>query len=92
MNIEFIKDKMANYKGQTLSFRFNGSRNQIEEFEGIIVDTCSSYSFSESLKVALRLTNKEKIKMKKNARICAENNFDYRKYESMFDSLIKNNI
>lgn len=33
---------MANYKGQTLSFRFNGSRNQIEEFEGIIVDTYNS--------------------------------------------------
>lgn len=63
-----------------------------DKCEGIIVDACSSYSFSESLKVALRLTNKEKIKMKKNARLCAENNFDYRKYESMFDSLIKNNI
>lgn len=42
MNIEFVKGKMAAYKGQTLNFRFNGSRNQIEEFEGIIVGTYDS--------------------------------------------------
>ena len=32
MNIEKVKDKVSEYKGQTLNFRFNGSRNQIEEF------------------------------------------------------------
>ena len=42
MSIELIRDKMVTYKGQTLSFRFNGSRNQIEEFEGIIVGTYDS--------------------------------------------------
>ena len=42
MNIEKVKDKVATYKGQTLNFRFNGSRNQIEEFEGIIVGTYDS--------------------------------------------------
>ena len=42
MSIELIRDKMVTYKGQTLSFRFNGSRNQVEEFEGIIVGTYDS--------------------------------------------------
>lgn len=42
MNIDKIKDKVATYKGQTLKFRFNGSRNQIEEFSGIIVETYNS--------------------------------------------------
>ena len=42
MNIEKVRDKIASYKGQTLQFRFNGSRNQIEEFEATIVDTYPS--------------------------------------------------
>ena len=32
MNIEKVRNKINSYKGQTLHFRFNGSRNQIEEF------------------------------------------------------------
>lgn len=39
MNIENVKNKMEEYKGQTLNFRFNGSRNQVEEFSGIIEGT-----------------------------------------------------
>ena len=42
MNIEKVKNKVATYKGQTLKFRFNGSRNQIEEFQGVIVGTYDS--------------------------------------------------
>lgn len=42
MNIEKIKRKVSAYKGKTLNFRFNGSRNQIEEFSGIIVETYDS--------------------------------------------------
>lgn len=42
MNIELVKDKLNNYKGKTLNFRFNGSRNQIEEFSGKIVETYDS--------------------------------------------------
>ena len=42
MNIDNIKDKVATYKGQTLKFRFNGSRNQVEEFSGTIVETYDS--------------------------------------------------
>lgn len=42
MNIETIKNKIINYKGQKINFRFNGSRNQIEEFSGTIIDTYPS--------------------------------------------------
>jgi len=36
MNIKKIKDNLESKVGQTLKFRFNGSRNQIEEFKGKI--------------------------------------------------------
>ena len=39
MNIEKIKKKINNLKNKKLSFKVNGSRNQIEEFEGIITET-----------------------------------------------------
>lgn len=39
MNIEKVKKKVNEYKGQMLNFRFNGSRNQIEEFSGVIIGT-----------------------------------------------------
>ena len=42
MNIDKIRDRVNSYKGQTVQFRFNGSRNQIEEFSAIIVDTYPS--------------------------------------------------
>jgi len=42
MNIEKVRNKINSYKGQTLQFRFNGSRNQIEEFSATILDTYSS--------------------------------------------------
>ena len=42
MNIEKVKNRVSSYKGQTLSFRFNGSRNQIEEFSATIIDTYPS--------------------------------------------------
>ena len=38
MNIEKVKEKIRSFKGQKLQFRFNGSRNQIEEFNATIVD------------------------------------------------------
>lgn len=37
--INKIKDDIKSKKGIELKFRFNGARNQIEEFDGIIVDT-----------------------------------------------------
>ena len=35
--INKIREDLVNKKGKVLKFRFNGSRNQIEEFKGIIV-------------------------------------------------------
>lgn len=42
MNIEKVRSKINSYKGQTMQFRFNGSRNQIEEFSATIIDTYPS--------------------------------------------------
>lgn len=36
--INKIKDDIKNKKGQSFHFRFNGARNQIEEFDGIIIE------------------------------------------------------
>ena len=37
--IDKIKEDLTSKKGLVLKFRHNGSRNQIEEFKGIIVET-----------------------------------------------------
>ena len=37
--INKVKEDIISKKGKKLHFRFNGLRNQIEEFEGIIVGT-----------------------------------------------------
>lgn len=34
--INKVKEDVLNKKGKIIKFRFNGARNQIEEFEGII--------------------------------------------------------
>ena len=39
MNIEKIKSKIEGLKNQQLHFKINGTRNQIEEFEGKITET-----------------------------------------------------
>ncbi len=39
MNVEKIRNEMSQKKGKLLKFKFNGARNQIEEFEGRIIDT-----------------------------------------------------
>ena len=39
MNINKIKERLENYKGELVKFKFNGSRNQVEEFQGIIENT-----------------------------------------------------
>ena len=71
MNIEKIRTKIDSYKGQMLKFRFNGSRNQIEEFSAVIIDTypsifivkvmdsdfVKSFSYSDILIKKLVLTN-----------------------------------
>jgi len=34
--IENVKNNIVTKKGRNIKFRFNGARNQIEEFEGVI--------------------------------------------------------
>ena len=40
--INKIKEDIINKKGKVLKFRHNGSRNQVEEFKGIIIETYNS--------------------------------------------------
>lgn len=42
MTIQKIRGEMEERKGQVLDFKFNGARNQIEEFTGEIVGTYPS--------------------------------------------------
>lgn len=42
--IEKVREKVCDLKGKKIRFRYNGSRNQIEEFEGVIV-ACYNYVF-----------------------------------------------
>lgn len=39
MNIQKIRSSIEKSRGQRRNFRFNGSRNQIEEFSGTIENT-----------------------------------------------------
>ena len=54
--INKIKDEIRSKKGEKLKFRFNGARNQIEEFEGIIVET---YNYIFTIKT---LNDKDELK------------------------------
>lgn len=54
--INKIKEDIQNKKGKRLKFRFNGARNQIEEFEGTIVET---YNYIFTIKT---VNDKEEIK------------------------------
>ena len=42
MNIERIRDEVKQQEGKVLHFKFNGSRNQIAEFDGEIIETYHS--------------------------------------------------
>lgn len=39
MNIAKIKENLETQKGKIIHFKYNGARNQIEEFDGIIENT-----------------------------------------------------
>lgn len=54
--INKIKEEISSKKGKVLHFRHNGSRNQIEEFKGIIVET---YNYIFTIKT---IDDKEEIK------------------------------
>lgn len=40
--IDKIKKEISDLKGKNIRFRYNGSRNQIEVFEGVIVNCYKS--------------------------------------------------
>ena len=42
--IDKIRDKIVLLKNKRIKFRYNGSRNQIEEFYGVITE-CYNYVF-----------------------------------------------
>lgn len=46
--IDKIKNNILAFKGKKIKFRYNGSRNQIEEFEGTITN-CYNYVFTIDL-------------------------------------------
>ncbi len=54
--INKIKEEIKNKQGEVLHFRFNGARNQIEEFEGIIVGI---YNYIFTIKT---INEKEELK------------------------------
>ncbi|MEG1494959.1 MAG: Veg family protein [Bacilli bacterium] len=75
MTIASIKKEIEDYKGQTLSFKFNGARNQIEEFTGTILNTypgifiiklknsnglVKSFSYSDILTLHLEIKKMDK--------------------------------
>ena len=52
MNIMKIRKDLESNKGKLIHFKYNGARNQIEEFDGIIEDTYNA--------ITIRLDNKIK--------------------------------
>lgn len=54
--INKIREEVNSKKGKVLNFRHNGSRNQIEEFKGIIVET---YNYIFTIKT---IDEKEELK------------------------------
>lgn len=74
MTIEKIRDQMSLNKGKILNFKFNGARNQIEEFSGEVVNTypaiflvktddenhlVKSFSYSDILTESLEIIKKK---------------------------------
>lgn len=54
--INKIREDIESKKGKTFHFRHNGSRNQIEEFKGVIIET---YNYIFTIKT---IDDKEEIK------------------------------
>ena len=42
MNVDKVRDEVKSQEGKILHFKFNGSRNQIQEFDGEIIETYHS--------------------------------------------------
>lgn len=73
MTIEKIRNEISSSKGKILSFKFNGARNQIEEFSGEVISTypavflirvidennlVKSFSYSDILTESLEIIKK----------------------------------
>ncbi|MEK4530987.1 glycosyltransferase [Solibacillus sp. FSL K6-1554] len=56
--------------------------------EGLIVKECSAEEFAKTLKRALLLKQDQKELMRHKARLCAEENFDYRLYQEHLSKLL----
>ena len=39
MNVDKVRSEVKSKEGKILHFKFNGSRNQIQEFDGEIIET-----------------------------------------------------
>ena len=50
-----IKTKIEDIKGKEIHFKYNGSRNQIEEFDGVVENTYNSI-------FTIKLSNSAEIK------------------------------
>ena len=50
MNVDKVRDEVKSQEGKILHFKFNGSRNQIVEFDGKIVETYSAIFVVKLLK------------------------------------------
>ncbi len=55
MNIDRVREDVKNEEGKILHFKFNGSRNQILEFDGKIIETYPSI-------FVVKLLNEDNIK------------------------------
>ena len=55
MNKSIVKNKVEDIKGKEIHFRYNGSRNQIEEFDGMVDNTYNSI-------FTIKLSNSSEIK------------------------------
>lgn len=42
--IDRVKEKVFSFENKKIRFRYNGSRNQIEEFDGVVLK-CYNYVF-----------------------------------------------
>ena len=50
MNIDTVRNEVKSQEAKVLHFKFNGSRNQIVEFDGKIVETYSAIFVVKLLK------------------------------------------
>lgn len=48
MNIDIVRNNIKQIRGKDYNFRFNGNRNQVEEFNGVITDCYPAIFIIES--------------------------------------------